>query len=173
MGGQESFLDACRQSGSKEALAFLAMWRSLPVKEQCTTTLQDLCTRLDFDATDLVGSMMGKLIMQSNNHALLVAALGRPSLMRRSFEAGLGDDDIAFQERKLNYQIGGLIKGEGTQVLNLTQNVQGSGMMTFEEAAHQTVASVKAGGAPVIATTPPVAPFDANGEILNVQPEEN
>lgn len=171
IGGVDVFLDACRQSGSKEAMAFLTLWRSLPAKEQLATTLQDLCTRLDFDATDLVGSIMGKLIMQSNNVALLKAAISRPHIMDANIAIALGDDELALQAQKVHFQMAGFLKGEGTQVVNLTQNVQGTGMMSFEEAAHQTVASVKLGGVPVPPITQQTASVEADSSAIEAEVE--
>lgn len=165
LGGREIFLDACAQSDSEKGRAFLALWRSLPHEDQLTTSLQDLCTRSEMDATELLGSMMGKLIMQSNNHAILKAALARPQIMDISIASALGDDDIAFQERKLHFQMAGFIRGEGTQVTNLTQNIQGTGIVSFEDDSHQSAASVKAMGKPTAPPSVEPVPFDADGEL--------
>jgi predicted O-linked N-acetylglucosamine transferase (SPINDLY family) len=166
MGGRDAFLDACIQADSESSRTFLALYRSLPLAEQQTTTLQDLCTRCDTSATDLVGSMMGKLIMQSNNVALLKSALRRPEIMDANIELALGDSEYALEAQKLQFQIAGFIKGEGKQIVNLTQNVQGTGILSFEDDSHQSTASVKAEGRPVTPASSDSAPFDADGELV-------
>jgi hypothetical protein len=167
LGGRETFLDACAQSDSEKARSFLAFYRSLPYEDQSVISLQDLCGRADMSATDLVGSMLGNLVMQSNNLALLQEGLARPDIMRASIANALGDGPDSFPERKLHFQMAGWIKGEGTQVVNLTQNVQGTGILSFEEDAHKSIASVRAEGAPSVASTQEPALFDVDGESLD------
>jgi len=166
MGGRESFLDACIQSGSESGRTFIALYRSLPSTEQQTTSLQDLCMRCDLSPTDLVGSMMGSLIIQQNNYALIKSAMARPAVMDASISIALGDSDLALEAQKLQFQIAGFIRGEGKQIVNLTQNVQGTGILSFEDDSHQSTASVKAEGRPVAPTTAEPTPFDADGELV-------
>ena len=166
MGGREAFLDACAQSGAESGRTFLALYRSLPAIEQQTTSLQDLCLRCDLTATDLVGSMMGSLIVQQNNHALIKSAMRRTDVMDANINLALGDSDYALEAQKLQFQIAGFIKGEGRQIVNLTQNVQGTGILSFEDDSHQSTASVKAEGRPVAPATSEPTPFDADGELV-------
>ena len=166
MGGQDAFIDACGQSGSESGRTFLALYRSLPSAEQSTTSLQDLCMRCDLSPTDLVGSMMGSLIIQQNNYALIKSAMARPAVMDASISIALGDSDLALEAQKLQFQIAGFIRGEGKQIVNLTQNVQGTGILSFEDDSHQSTASVKAEGRPVAPATAEPTPFDADGELV-------
>jgi len=169
MGGREAFIDAAAQAGTEDARTFLTLYRSLPAAEQRSITLQDLCLRCDLKATDLVGSMMGSLIIQQNNYALIKSAMARPDIMDANINLALGDSDLALEAQKLQFQIAGFIKGEGKQIVNLTQNVQGTGILSFEDDSHQSTASVKAEGKPVAPSTSEPTPFDADGELV-VQP---
>ena len=172
VGGRDEFINLCIQANSDSSRAFLAFWRSLPTDERDASTLQDLCTRASMSATSLVGDVAGHLIMHCNNMALLKSAIRRPDVMDANIAIALGDDELAVAAQKIQFQIGGFLKGEGT-VINMTQNVQGSGVMSFEDDSHQSTASVKAEGKPVI--VPPVepVPYEADGEVLSVLTDSN
>lgn len=133
-------------------------------EDRAITTLQDICHLSNLDATELVGSIMGKLIMQSNNVALLKAAIARPSLMDANLAIALGDDELAFQAQRMHFQMAGFLKGEGTQINHLVQNIQGTGIVSFEDDSHQSTASVKAEGrsAPVPTVEPTSSEADAS-----------
>jgi hypothetical protein len=160
LGGRAAFFDACRQANSELARSFLAL-------ESSDEPLQDLCTRASINATDLVGSIMGSLIMQSNNVALMKSALSRPAVMDANIALALGDGPEAFDAQVIQFKIAGFLKGEGTQVVNLVQNVQGTGLMSFEDAAHASIESVKGGGglAKALPTSEP-SPANADTSIL-------
>lgn len=164
MGGREAFLDACAQAGTEDARTFLALYRSLP--DGPTTSLQDLCLRCDLTPTKLVGSMMGELIIQQNNFSLIKSAMRRPEVMDANIDLALSNSDQAIEAQKLQFQIAGFIKGEGKQIVNLTQNVQGTGILSFEDDSHQSTASVKAEGRPVAPASSEPTPFDADGELV-------
>jgi hypothetical protein len=166
MGGREEFLNACIQSDTEVGKKFIALYRSLSTQEQITTTLQDLCVRCEVSATDLVGSMMGKLIMQSNNVVLLKRAMAGPSVMDANIALALGDSELALEAQKIQFQIGGFLRGEGKQIYNLTQNVQGTGILSFEDDTNQSVASVKAEGRPVIVRSSEPIPVEADANVI-------
>ena len=166
IGGRQLFIDACAQSGSDESRQFLAHYNSLTHRERSVISLQDLCVRASLDATKLVGSMMGRLIMQSNNLSILKASLARPAMMDHSIANAMSDSETSFDERKLHFQMAGFIKGEGTNIISLTQNVSGTGILSFEDDAHQSAASVKSGGQPPTPSTVEPVSYDADGELI-------
>lgn len=151
---------------------FLSLWSALPLPEQERTSLQDICTRGEINATELVGSIMGPLLMQSNNVALLKSALRRPAVMDSNIDMALGltgaEPETQLKAQIVQFQIGGLLKGEGKTIQNLTMNVQGTGIMSFEDDSHASIKSVRTGGAPP--TPLPTAeslPIEADASIVD------
>lgn len=167
LGGRNAFFDACRQANTEITRSFLAL-------ESSADSLQDLCTRASINATELVGSIMGPLIMQSNNVALMRSALSRPAVMQSNIDIALDTDDPrSLEAQVIQLKIAGFLKGEGTQVVSFTQNVQGTGLMSFEDAAHASIESVKGGGglARQLPTSEPT-PAGADSSILDGEAED-
>ena len=168
IGGRQVFLEACAGSGSEEGRQFLAHFHALTPREKSVVSLQDVCTRASLDATKLVGSMMGRLIMQSNNLAILKAALQRPAMMDHSIANAMSDSDTSFDERKLHFQMAGFIKGEGSHIsLTMNQNISGTGISSFEDDAHQSSLAVRSGGQPPAPGTVEPIPLEADSTVID------
>lgn len=160
LGGRDAFLQHCRLSDSDGIRNFLNIYDTLPAAERSMTTLQDLCTKAALTPTDIIRDLMSSTILFYNNIALMKSAMRRPEVMDASIDRALGPS--GFQDGKLQFEIGGLISGEGIKILNqLAVGVNTPGLPSLEEDSRHSVTAVQSGGNPR-ALPPPSAEYLPN-----------
>ena len=94
---------------------------------------------------DLIGIVLGSVIVRQNNVSLWLSALGRPAVMRSSIASAMLPGVEGFQDRQLQLKIGGLAPKEGgINIFNqVNTGVRAAGLPSFEDRARISSEAVR------------------------------
>lgn len=139
LGGREAFLKACCLVPSKKVQKMLQRYKDLPKKVQQKVPFEHLCLQVDIEPEALVGNIVASLWKRHIDVSRLVNSSSLVEVMKSSIAVAKKKTYDAIEERRLQFEIAGLIKGSGAGINIFNQNVQKTGAPGFESEAKSSV----------------------------------
>ena len=107
VGGRGPFMELARFCENEKVRELVAMWDSLPKREQNRCQLEPLCTAVGLEQAKLLGDVVASAWARGIDVTKLVTAIGQPLVLEKIVERALEPD--GHRERRMFLEAAGFI----------------------------------------------------------------
>lgn len=139
LGGRQELLKACCLIPSRKVAKMLQRYNDLPANIRGKVNLESLCLQVDIEPESLVGNVVAALWKRGIDLTRITNSKRLVEVMESSIAVAKRKRVDCLEERRLQFEIAGLVKGQGSGINIFNQNVAKTGAPGFEEQAKSAV----------------------------------
>lgn len=139
LGGRQELLKACCLIPSRKVQKMLQRYNDLPANVRPKVNLESLCLQVDIEPESLVGNIVAALWKRGIDLTRITNARHLHEVMESSIAVAKRKRYDSLEERRLQFEIAGLVKGSGSGINIFNQNIGKTGAPGFESEAKSAV----------------------------------